>query len=126
MNDPSLAGRALPTTIPQYLAQLRVALEGADPAMVQDALAPVQGQVVGQALKLGGQRVAVLARGAERGCQGGLAGDFGHHSDLCAGAAAAIAIANTRVSGAGHLFVVYYHQEKCQTLGCIEVGKPVA
>ncbi|ENE2729848.1 TPA: sensor domain-containing protein [Stenotrophomonas maltophilia] len=38
MNDPSLAGRALPTTIPQYLAQLRVALEGADPAMVQDAL----------------------------------------------------------------------------------------
>ncbi|PSD25471.1 hypothetical protein C7E17_26745, partial [Stenotrophomonas maltophilia] len=31
-------GRALPTTIPQYLAQLRVALEGADPAMVQDAL----------------------------------------------------------------------------------------
>ena len=38
MNDPSLAGRALPTTIPQYLAQLRAALEGADPAMVQDAL----------------------------------------------------------------------------------------
>ncbi|HHA2707851.1 TPA: sensor domain-containing protein [Stenotrophomonas maltophilia] len=38
MNDSSLAGRALPTTIPQYLAQLRVALEGADPAMVQDAL----------------------------------------------------------------------------------------
>jgi uncharacterized membrane protein len=38
MNDPILAGRALPTTIPQYLAQLRVALEGADPAMVQDAL----------------------------------------------------------------------------------------
>ena len=27
MNDPSLAGRALPTTIPQYLAQLRAALE---------------------------------------------------------------------------------------------------
>ncbi|MGG6375482.1 DUF1700 domain-containing protein, partial [Stenotrophomonas muris] len=38
MNDPSLAGSALPTTIPQYLAQLRAALEGADPAMVQDAL----------------------------------------------------------------------------------------
>ncbi|MBO0394907.1 sensor domain-containing protein [Stenotrophomonas maltophilia] len=38
MNDPSLAGRALPTTIPQYVAQLRAALEGADPAMVQDAL----------------------------------------------------------------------------------------
>ena len=38
MNDPSLAGRALPTTIPQYLAQLRASLEGADPAMVQDAL----------------------------------------------------------------------------------------
>ena len=26
MNDPSMAGRALPTTIPQYLAQLRAAL----------------------------------------------------------------------------------------------------
>ncbi|WMJ68481.1 sensor domain-containing protein [Stenotrophomonas sp. 24(2023)] len=38
MNDPSPAGTALPTTIPQYLAQLRTALEGADPAMVQDAL----------------------------------------------------------------------------------------
>ncbi len=38
MNDPSLAGAGLPTTIPQYLAQLRAALEGADPAMVQDAL----------------------------------------------------------------------------------------
>lgn len=33
------AGRdALPTTIPQYLAQLRAALQGADLAMVQDAL----------------------------------------------------------------------------------------
>ena len=29
---------ALPTTIPQYLAQLRAALAGADPALVQDAL----------------------------------------------------------------------------------------
>ena len=27
MNAPSLAGRALPTTSPQYLAQLRAALE---------------------------------------------------------------------------------------------------
>ena len=27
MNDPRLAGRALPTTIPQYLAQLREALQ---------------------------------------------------------------------------------------------------
>src|SRR5690606_38846856 len=31
-------GRPLPTTIPQYLEQLREALRGADPAMVQDAL----------------------------------------------------------------------------------------
>ena len=38
MNDPSLAGAGLPTTIAQYLAQLRAALQGADPAMVQDAL----------------------------------------------------------------------------------------
>ncbi|KAF1055625.1 MAG: hypothetical protein GAK43_00420 [Stenotrophomonas maltophilia] len=38
MNDLNLAGTGLPTTIPQYLAQLRAALEGADPAMVQDAL----------------------------------------------------------------------------------------
>ncbi|HBK46918.1 MAG TPA: hypothetical protein DDZ67_10905, partial [Xanthomonadaceae bacterium] len=30
--------RPLPTTIPEYLAQLRQALAGADPAMVQDAL----------------------------------------------------------------------------------------
>ena len=30
--------RALPTTIPEYLEQLRVALAGADPAMIQDAL----------------------------------------------------------------------------------------
>lgn len=30
--------RALPTTIPAYLEQLRVALAGADPAMIQDAL----------------------------------------------------------------------------------------
>lgn len=31
-------GRPLPTTIPDYLAQLRDALRGADPALVQDAL----------------------------------------------------------------------------------------
>ncbi|HET7655907.1 MAG TPA: sensor domain-containing protein [Luteimonas sp.] len=30
--------RPLPTTIPEYLAQLRAALAGADPALVQDAL----------------------------------------------------------------------------------------
>ncbi|WP_372013021.1 sensor domain-containing protein [Pseudoxanthomonas sp. 10H] len=30
--------RPLPTTIPEYLEQLRAALKGADPAMVQDAL----------------------------------------------------------------------------------------
>ena len=30
--------RPLPTTIPEYLEQLRAALRGADPAMVQDAL----------------------------------------------------------------------------------------
>jgi uncharacterized membrane protein len=30
--------RALPATIPEYLAQLRQALAGADPAMIQDAL----------------------------------------------------------------------------------------
>jgi len=38
MNIASVAGRALPTTIPEYLAQLRAALYDADPAMVQDAL----------------------------------------------------------------------------------------
>jgi uncharacterized membrane protein len=38
MNDLNLAGNSLPSTIPQYLAQLRAALDGADPAMVQDAL----------------------------------------------------------------------------------------
>jgi len=38
MNIESVAGRALPTTIPAYLAQLRAALHDADPAMVQDAL----------------------------------------------------------------------------------------
>lgn len=38
MNIESVAGRALPTTIPAYLAQLRAALQDADPAMVQDAL----------------------------------------------------------------------------------------
>ncbi len=36
MND--MQGRPLPTTIPQYLEQLRDALRGADPALVQDAL----------------------------------------------------------------------------------------
>ena len=30
--------RPLPTPIPEYLAQLRQALAGADPAMIQDAL----------------------------------------------------------------------------------------
>jgi len=38
MNEPHLTGAGLPTTIAQYLAQLRAALDGADPAMVQDAL----------------------------------------------------------------------------------------
>ncbi|MFL9582561.1 sensor domain-containing protein [Stenotrophomonas sp. AB1(2024)] len=38
MNEESMAGRGLPTTIGQYLAQLRAALHDADPAMVQDAL----------------------------------------------------------------------------------------
>lgn len=38
MNIESVAGRALPTTIPAYLAQLRAALHDADRAMVQDAL----------------------------------------------------------------------------------------
>ncbi len=38
MNEQNLAGTGLPTTIAQYLAQLRAALQGADPAMVQDAL----------------------------------------------------------------------------------------
>ncbi|MET0295130.1 MAG: hypothetical protein ABW042_08950, partial [Phenylobacterium sp.] len=32
------AGRPLPTTIPDYLDQLRTALSDADPAMVRDAL----------------------------------------------------------------------------------------
>jgi len=36
MNDTQ--GRPLPATIPQYLEQLREALRGADPALVQDAL----------------------------------------------------------------------------------------
>ena len=34
----TMHARPLPTSIPQYLAQLRVALAGADPALVQDAL----------------------------------------------------------------------------------------
>ena len=38
MNEQNLAGSGVPTTIAQYLAQLRAALQGADPAMVQDAL----------------------------------------------------------------------------------------
>jgi len=38
MNEQSKAGVGLPTTIGQYLAQLRAALHDADPAMVQDAL----------------------------------------------------------------------------------------
>lgn len=38
MNEQSMAGVGLPTTIGQYLAQLRAALHDADPAMVQDAL----------------------------------------------------------------------------------------
>jgi len=38
MNEHNLAGTVLPTTITQYLAQLRAALQGADAAMVQDAL----------------------------------------------------------------------------------------
>ena len=38
MNEQTTAGAGLPTTIPQYLAQLRAALHDADPAMVQDAL----------------------------------------------------------------------------------------
>jgi hypothetical protein len=38
MNDTTIAPRPLPVTIPDYLAQLRQALEGADPALVQDAL----------------------------------------------------------------------------------------
>lgn len=38
MNIEHVAVRPLPTTIPEYLAQLRAALAGADPAMIQDAL----------------------------------------------------------------------------------------
>ena len=38
MNTANDAVRPLPTTIPEYLAQLRQALSGADPAMIQDAL----------------------------------------------------------------------------------------
>lgn len=38
MSDASIHPRPLPVTIPDYLAQLRQALEGADPALVQDAL----------------------------------------------------------------------------------------
>ncbi|WP_305804491.1 sensor domain-containing protein [Stenotrophomonas sp. YIM B06876] len=38
MNRETETGRPLPTTIAEYLAQLRAALEGADPAMIQDAL----------------------------------------------------------------------------------------
>lgn len=38
MNSPASSTRALPTTIPDYLKHLRRELEGADPAMIQDAL----------------------------------------------------------------------------------------
>jgi len=38
MNTEHTLGRTLPATIPDYLVQLRAALRGADPAMVQDAL----------------------------------------------------------------------------------------
>ena len=34
----TMHSQSLPTTIPEYLAQLRTALAGADPALVQDAL----------------------------------------------------------------------------------------
>lgn len=38
MKTETTSDRPLPTTIPDYLAQLRAALVGADPAMIQDAL----------------------------------------------------------------------------------------
>ncbi|MCF7221191.1 sensor domain-containing protein [Marilutibacter chinensis] len=38
MNANTVPVSGLPTTIPEYLAQLRAALKGADPAMIQDAL----------------------------------------------------------------------------------------
>lgn len=38
MNQPSPPDRPLPVTIEQYLQQLRQALKGADPALIQDAL----------------------------------------------------------------------------------------
>ena len=38
MNAASLPTTRLPTSIPEYLEQLRMALSGADPALVQDAL----------------------------------------------------------------------------------------
>lgn len=38
MNEPSRNPQALPRTVEQYLAQLRQALAGADPALIQDAL----------------------------------------------------------------------------------------
>ncbi|KAB7765536.1 hypothetical protein CEK69_17125 [Xanthomonas sp. LMG 12462] len=38
MSSAHTAPRPLPTTIPDYLAQLRAALGGADPALIQDAL----------------------------------------------------------------------------------------
>ncbi len=38
MNTTTAAGSRLPTTIPEYLEQLRAALAGADKAMVQDAV----------------------------------------------------------------------------------------
>ncbi len=35
---PSVSGKPMPRTIPEYLAQLRNALRGSDPALIQDAL----------------------------------------------------------------------------------------
>jgi uncharacterized membrane protein len=38
MNSTRPSAKTLPTSIPEYLEQLRAALSGADPAMIQDAL----------------------------------------------------------------------------------------
>ena len=38
MNTTTHPGSRLPTTIPEYLEQLRAALAGADKAMIQDAV----------------------------------------------------------------------------------------
>src|SRR5476649_1424834 len=37
-NSSTTSSRPLPRTIPEYLAQLREALRGSDPALIQDAL----------------------------------------------------------------------------------------